>query len=124
MVDKLLEFLQTILGKTLLGLVLFFVLGISAVLVYDDCVCTESEKELIYLAMEKGDSWNKLDVIQWKLDTAQTEKIKLENHIDINQRGEMTPSQQNRLRELANQIDNLRKQKQELLRKLQAREKN
>jgi hypothetical protein len=119
MVDKLLEFLQTILGKTLLGLVLFFGLGIGAVLIYDDCVCTESEKDLLYIAMDQGDNWTRLDIIQWKLESARTEKIRLENYIEIEQRGDMTASQEARLKELCNQIGRYEQEKQALLKKLQ-----
>ena len=124
MVDKILEFLQTVLGKTVLGLVVFFVLGVVAFAYWDSCVCTENEKKLIYVAMDNGDDWNRLDVIQWKLDTAKTEKIRLENFIEINQRGEMTKSQEVRLKELTTQILNYNSKKQQLLKKLQAREKN
>jgi hypothetical protein len=114
MIDKLLEFLQTVLGKTVVGLVLFFVLGIGAVAIYDDCVCTESEKDLIYIAMEKGDSWTKLDIIQWKLDQAKDELIRLQNHIDINQRGVYTDSQRSRIQQLNKRIGELEAQKTQL----------
>lgn len=124
MIDKILELLQTVLGKTILGLVLFFGLGIAAVFIYDDCVCTESEKDLLYIAMDQGDNWNKLDILQWKIDNARTEKIRLENYVEINQRGDISPSQQTRLRDLTNQITKYEQQKQELLKKLQARERN
>jgi hypothetical protein len=118
MVDKILEFLQTVLGKTVLGLVLFFGLGMVAVSYYDRAVCTEDEKEEIYIAMEKGDSWTKLDIIQWKLDQAKDELLKLQNHIDINQRGDYTDSQRSRIQELNKRIGELEAQKNQLFNNL------
>ena len=123
MIDKLLEFLQTVLGKTVLGLVLFFVLGVVAFAYWDSCVCTEAEKKIIYIAMDNGDNWNKLDILQWKIDTAENEKIKLENFIDINQRGEASASQQRRIQQINGKICEYNNEKKELIKKLKAREK-
>jgi hypothetical protein len=121
MFKQIMEFLNTLLGKTLCGLVLFFMLGILAVSFYDKAVCTEEEKEEIYVAMEKGDSWTKLDIIQWKLDQARDELMKLQNHIDINQRGEYTDSQRARIEELNKRIGELQAQKNGLFNQLQKR---
>jgi hypothetical protein len=112
------DYLQTVMGKTLLGLVLFFMLGVLAVGYYDDVVCTEEEKEEIYVAMEQSSSWNKLDIIQWKLDQAKDELMKLQNHVDINQKGNYNDSQRDRIQRLNKRIGELEAQKNQLFNSL------
>jgi len=123
MFNKLLEFLQTVLGKTLCGLVLFFMLGILAVSYYDNAVCTEEEKQAIYIAMEKGDTWTKLDIVQWKLDQARMEKIKLQNYIDTQQGGKCNDSQKMRINQLNQEIGKLEAQKTQLFNTLKQKKR-
>jgi len=118
MFDEIIKFLETALGKTIIGLSLFFVLGILAVGFYDDVVCTEEEKAVIYMAMEKGDNWTKLDIIQWKLDQAEMEKIRILGFIEREQQGKCTDSQKVRIQELDQKIGEYKAQKNELLKKL------
>jgi hypothetical protein len=118
MFDKIMEFLHTLLGKTLCGLVLFFMMGVLAVGYYDDVVCTEEEKVEIYVAMEQKASWNKLDIIQWKLDQAKMEKIKLQNYIDTQQKGQCNDSQRMRINQLEQEIGKLEEQKNQLFNSL------
>lgn len=119
MLNKLIEFLQTIMGKTVIGLALFFMAGVIAYANLDKVVCTEHEEVEIYLAMEQGNAWNKLDIIQWKLDQANGELIRLQNYIEIEQKGNCTESQRIRIDALNKRIGELQAQKSQLLNTLQ-----
>lgn len=118
MFDKIIELIQTTMGKTITGLVLFFILGILAVLSYDNVVCTEKEKGEIYLAMDQGDNWTKLDIVKWKLDQAEMEKIRLLGFIDREQDGRCTDSQRVRIQEIDQKIGEYKAEVNELLKKL------
>ena len=125
MFDYFAKLLESRLGKGMFGLVVCVVIGMLAMWYLPNFVMTadnyDEREEHLIMAMEYGDGRNALDIVQWKIDNTKMEKLKLQNYIDISQRGECTNSQAIRIGELNERIKRLEDEKQGLLKKLEPR---
>ena len=111
MFSKLLELLESAIGKQLLLLLLVFVVGIVSMQYLPRFLVTteafNNDKTEIFLAMEAGDNVNAIEIVNLQLNDARNEKMKLQNFIDIQQQGKCNDSQRRRLDELSTMINKL-----------------
>lgn len=123
MIDYLLAFLSTRLGKGVLGLILVFILGIAFTLGLPKYLVTmelhKHDKLELRQFAQQGDRVVTVRLLSLQIDDSKNEKLKLQNFIDISQRGECTDSQRMRIEELNKRITKLEAKREELYNKLE-----
>ena len=122
MFDFLVNFLGGKIGRNAVGLATVLIAGgvgfyyITDFFMTTDAFCKREEN--IYIAMERGDTRTMLEILNMKIESARTEKMKLENFIDIQQDGQCTERQRLRLNELIDTINRLEAKRDILYKKL------
>lgn len=117
MLDWAKQLLETVLGKTVVGLVGIFFLGaVSSWYLPQWLVTTDAfaqEVQNIYNKMQTGDAWQELKVIKLQKDIWTRQLYELEDKID-SQGFAATVRQQNRMAEIVKEIDDLTKEEKRL----------
>ena len=110
MFDWAKEQFETVLGKTVTGLIGVFILGVVAMWGLPKWVVTTDtfaqEVTNIYKEMDKGDKWQELKIIELRKDIWTRRKWDLEDKID-SQSQPPTIRQGNRLEEIKIKINKL-----------------
>jgi hypothetical protein len=117
MLDWAKQLLETVLGKTVAGLIGIFFLGaVSAWYLPRWLVTTDAfaqEVTDIYNDMKQGDTWQELKVIKLQKDIWTRQRYELEDKID-SQGFAATVRQQNRMEEFVKEIDKLTEEEKRL----------
>jgi len=117
MLDWAKQLLESVLGKTVAGLIGIFFLGaISAWYLPRWLVTTDAfaqEVTQIYTEMQKGDTWQELKVIKLQKDIWTRQRYDLEDRID-SQDSTATLRQQNRMTEIVKEIEKLTEEEKRL----------
>lgn len=118
--DQWLDYIRGKLGGNAVGIILTLVAG-GALFYYATSFFITAEsfshaREDLICQMTQGDIRNNIEIIEIKLDAVRTEKMKLQNFIDISQDGKCTDTQKIRIEELNNLITELTIKKESLYR--------
>jgi hypothetical protein len=122
----LLEWIQNNVSKTASLVVGCIILGSTIAILIPKLMVTaeqfEGEKAKIVVQMKQGDRWNKLDIVQWKLQDAVDKRTNLKLFITLKQGGVATVDQRDTLDVLNSKIKELEAEQKRLLEKLKTRE--
>ena len=112
MIEWAKKHLETVLGKTITGLIGIFLLGVATAWILPKyLVTTEVFKEAvkhIYSDMETKDNWRELWITEVKIDLCKRQQSDLSKIIDKQQDKRPTLEQQNQLEDIKKELDYLR----------------
>lgn len=124
MLDWAKKQLETVLGRSVVGLIGVFALGAVVAWGFPKWVVTTEAfaqgVKQIYSDMDKGDKWQELKVIELRKDIWIRQQYDLEDRIDVQGRPP-TARQKNRMEEIKNEIEQLKQEETRLREALKQR---